>query len=86
MTTFTYHLDPGHGWLEVDWTELKALSLSPTDFSRCSYRKRNVFFLEEDCDAPKFLAAWEARHGQKAELRERHSNGSSAIRNYDPIH
>jgi hypothetical protein len=86
MKTFTYYNDPGHGWLKVDWTELKRLGLNPTDFSRCSYRRRNTFYLEEDCDAPKFIEAWEANNGTKIKLAERHANNSSRIRNYDPIY
>jgi hypothetical protein len=63
QTTFVFHNDPGHAWLQVDWTQLKDVGLSPTDFSCYSYRRRNTFYLEEDCDAPKFVAAWKAKHG-----------------------
>jgi hypothetical protein len=87
MKTFTYHIDPGHGWLEVDWTDLKALELNPTDFSRYSYRKHNTFYLEEDCDATKFVDAFEAKHGDKPRVQEKHIHGgvSSPIRNLNPI-
>ena len=67
---FTFYSDPGHGWLEVAWSDLKRLSLNPTDFSRCSSRKGNLFYVEEDCDAPIFLNAWEAMHGIKPQFRE----------------
>jgi hypothetical protein len=83
---FTFHHDAGHGWLEVDWTELKALGLNPTDFSRCSYRKRNTFFLEEDADASKFFTAYKAKHGSNPQFREVDDGDHSPIRNYDPIH
>jgi hypothetical protein len=86
MAIFTYHIDPGHGWVEVDWTELKKLSLNPTDFSQYSYRKHNTFFLEEDCDAPKFIAAYKAKHGEEPTLREKHSQGSSFVRGLEPIY
>lgn len=82
---FTFHVDPGHGWLEVEWTELKALGLNPTCFSRYSYRKRNTFYLEEDCDAPKFVAFWEAKHGRKIEFCEL-DRDSTFIRNLPPIY
>lgn len=83
---FVFHVDPGHGWLEVDWTELRRLSLNPRDFSRYSYRRGNTFFLEEDCDASKFLAAWEAKAGRKAVLGEEYSNRDSFVRALASIH
>lgn len=69
QTTFVFHSDPGHGWLQVDWTQLKDVGLNPTDFSRYSYRQRNTFYLEEDCDAPKFIKAYGARYGSERSLR-----------------
>jgi hypothetical protein len=79
-----YHLDPGHGWIEVDWTQLKILDLNPTDFSRHSYLRRNTFFLEEDCDAPKFIEAYKAKFGREPKLIEKH--GGEWIRRLNPIH
>lgn len=61
---FTFHSDPGHGWLEVDWSHLKRLGMNPSEFSKYSYRDGNTFYLEEDCDAPKFIEKFEARHGK----------------------
>jgi hypothetical protein len=66
--TFVFHNDPGHGWLQVNSADLMAVGLRPTDFSRYSYRRRNVFYLEEDCDAPKFVAAYEHKHGNKPDF------------------
>jgi hypothetical protein len=83
MTTLTFYSDPGHGWLEVPWTVLKDLSLNPQDFSRCSYRRRNTFYLEEDCDASKFIAAYKAKHGSAPAFVE--NNNGAFIRNLDPI-
>jgi hypothetical protein len=51
--------DPGHAWLEVPLHPMRKVGLNPTDFSRFSYRNRNVFYLEEDCDAPKFIRTWQ---------------------------
>jgi hypothetical protein len=56
-------LRPGPRLARVHFSYLKELGLNPGDFSSCSYRKHNVFYLEEDCDAPKFLAAFQAKHG-----------------------
>jgi hypothetical protein len=82
---FTFHVDPGHGWLEVDWTDLKALSLNPTDFSRYSYRRGNTFYLEEDCDASKFAAAYKAKHGKAIQTRDL-GRDSNFIRKLRPIY
>jgi hypothetical protein len=55
MHHFTFHEDPGHGWLEVTFADLKALHLCTADFSECSYISGNRLFLEEDLDAGVFL-------------------------------
>lgn len=61
---FTFISDPAHGWLAVTLPDLQAVNLTSVDFSRYSYRKGSqLFYLEEDCDAPKFIRAWEAKHG-----------------------
>lgn len=78
--TFTFHSDPAHGWLEVLWTDLKNVNLNPTDFSRYSYRRGNTFFLEEDCDATKFVEAYEAKWGHKPNFREKLHDGRCFIR------
>jgi hypothetical protein len=86
MEKFTFHYDGGHGWLEVSWTEFRVLGLNPTDFSRYSYRKHNTFFLEEDCDAPKFINVYKARNGVAPSIKEVHDGTHSPIRNYARIH
>lgn len=60
---FVFHSDPSHGWLEVGLSDLAAVGLSVKDISPYSYRKRDRLFLEEDCDASKFLSAYKQRHG-----------------------
>lgn len=59
MLHLTFYADPGHGWLAVPLADLLPADLTPAMFSRCSYQSRGgqVLYLEEDCDAPKFLAA-----------------------------
>lgn len=71
MTTFIFFGDPGHGWLQVTPAQVAEAGLNRRDFSNYSYvdRRGEFFYLEEDCDAPKFLDAWTARHG-KPGLRE----------------
>jgi hypothetical protein len=80
---FTFHTDNGHGWLEVSRAEVLALGFTAADFSQYSYIKDGgTLYLEEDCDATKFVTAWQAKHGRKPEFREKHCNGSSHIRRY----
>ena len=56
--TFIFHADPGHGWLAVDMEAIKAIGMTLKDFSRYSYRRDSAIYLEEDCDAPKFIDGW----------------------------
>lgn len=63
MTTFTFHTDPGHGWLEVPVSELFNVGLLPSDFSSYSYQQGEVVYLEEDCDAPVFIHTYEQHIG-----------------------
>ncbi len=79
----TFYSDPGHGWLEVPMHEMRQAGLNPTDFSRYSYRKRNVFYLEEDCDAPKFIGAAKAK-GLAVSFVE--NNAGAFIRDLPRIH
>lgn len=90
MTTyfgpFTLYSDPGHGWLEVKWTALHYVCLHPSDFSTYSYRQGNTFYLEEDCDAPKFLAAYKKVTGRDAVVHDRYVDHDSFIRHLEPIY
>jgi hypothetical protein len=63
MTTFTYHSDPGHGWLEVPIQTLLSVGLAPSDFSAYSYQHRDKVYLEEDCDAAVFIRTYEQHVG-----------------------
>ena len=85
MKTFTFHNDPGHGWLQVSGDDILAAGLKPSDFSRYSYWTRSPFsggdtyYLEEDCDAVKFLAAYR-RKGFKYDTQDVFTNEDSPIR------
>src|SRR5271170_4940725 len=59
---FQFHYDGGHGWLAVDESDLIPLNMTAASFSHCSYQRAGILYLEEDCDAPKFLARYEAVH------------------------
>lgn len=52
--TLYWHEDPGHAWLEVPKRLVERLEVSITPFS---YVRNETAFLEEDVDAPAFLAA-----------------------------
>lgn len=78
---YTYHTDPGHGWLEVPVGDVLALDLTPGMFSPYSYRKGSFLFLEEDCDAELFMVAYAAKHGAYPRYVKRDTN-NSAIRTY----
>ncbi len=68
--TFKFHEDPGHGWLEVPKSESYAIGIAAAQYSRFSYREGDTFYLEEDCDAPRFIRAWQAKHGKRMETGE----------------
>lgn len=83
--TFMFYSDPGHGWLRVDIASAWAVGLKPEDFSQYSYRHSHWLYLEEDCDATKFVVAFQLRHHYAPPIRYHHSNRSSVIRNYPRI-
>ena len=79
---FTFHTDPGHGWLEVSIRDVQALGLHSLDFTHYSYVSHDgtKLYLEEDCDASHFLQAYKAKYGQEAIVHERNVNRDSFIR------
>lgn len=83
--TYTFHTDPGHGWLAVPIADLQMFGLKPEDFSQFSYRHYDTVFLEEDCDAGVFVNAYAQRMGSRPEFRELHTDHDSPIRTYRRI-
>ena len=63
-----FHTDPGHGWLEVKYSELKELRIEDK-ISSYSYIKDDAVYLEEDCDAAVYLDAMKAK-GNEVEIIE----------------
>jgi hypothetical protein len=49
-------VDPGHAWLVVELSELDALGIRDK-ISSYSYKKDNLAYLEEDCDAAIYIEA-----------------------------
>jgi hypothetical protein len=74
----TWHTDPGHGWLEVPAGLVTVHGITP---SRYSYSQGGNYYLEEDCDAPRFLKALEAT-GVTVNFKEKHTNHDHPIRSY----
>lgn len=58
--SYKFHFDAGHGWLEVDKTDLDLLGIADK-ISSCSYAKGNTVYLEEDCDLTLFAKTLEAK-------------------------
>ncbi|MGZ5078631.1 MAG: hypothetical protein ACXWHZ_03690 [Usitatibacter sp.] len=88
MTTYTFHTDPGHGWLAVPTAELRALHIVDK-ISGYSYLSRDgkTAYLEEDCDLSTFAEAkgWKRL---PEDVPSMHSNRDSFIRDlpgYHPI-
>jgi hypothetical protein len=79
--TFTYLMDPGHGWLIVSRGDLAGAGLSPADFSSCSYMRGDTLALEEDCDMSRFLKRLDEL-GIPYRLREQHTNGDAYVRHW----
>jgi len=74
--TYTYHEDPGHGWLEVSRADIQDLGIEEK-ISPCSYVDHRdhwtTAYLEEDCDASTFLDAARGA-GIAVTMKERYSD------------
>ncbi|MBT5122824.1 MAG: hypothetical protein HOM38_08890 [Euryarchaeota archaeon] len=73
-----FHSDAGHGWLAVKMDELKMMGIE-SDISEHSYVKGKTVYLEEDCDAMKFINAAKGK-GITVELKESPPRDNSPIR------
>jgi hypothetical protein len=79
---FHFYSDAGHGWLAVTREDLELVNLSVDHFSGSSYINGETIYLEEDCDASLFLAAYEAFLGRAPNIVEHVERGDSRIRYY----
>jgi hypothetical protein len=71
---YMFHTDPAHGWLQVPLDEVKSLGIQVSAYS---YRDDKFAYLEEDCDAPKFMKAL----GEEVAIYEKHTDNDSFVRN-----
>ena len=67
-TSFVFHYDCGHGWLEVPLNALIKMNLS-SQVSRHSRQKGELVYLEEGLDAPIFTRAYLKKIGKKGDYR-----------------
>jgi hypothetical protein len=72
--TYKVVIDPGHSWLRVPLAEIEGML-----FSDYSYADGKFAYLEEDCDAPKFMEAKSLSHEDTK--GEYHDNGTCFVRN-----
>jgi hypothetical protein len=82
MKPIAYYTDPGHGWFAVKRTELQRLGIL-TQVSTYSYQRGQTVYLEEDCDASLYFAAYRAAHGFDRPITCKGTNRRSPIRSYD---
>lgn len=82
---YTYHQDPGHGWVEVPRKLIEDLDIA-MDISHYSYVSEDGYrvFLEEDCDLSLFVEAFKAKfQGNAPELRDLYDDEDSWIRDLE---
>ena len=78
-----YICDPGHGWIAIPMEVVKELGIEDK-VSSCSYKRRGIAYLEEDCDAALFLEAVKEKCGvSDLKINQIHQNNESIIRTFD---
>ena len=85
MKSFKFYSDSGHAWLAVKRKLLIELGIV-NSFSIYSYENGRMVYLEEDCDAPKFINAYKAKYGlDSLNLVEVDHGGKSWIRSLSKL-
>lgn len=80
--TFLWHADAGHGWLAVKRDLLKTVGVYD-QITPYSYQRGKTVYLEEDCDAGRFLNAYRATLGIEPRTKESTARPDrSPIRSY----
>lgn len=82
MKPIVFYSDPGHGWFAVKRAELQRLGIL-SQISPWSYQRGQTVYLEEDCDASVYFAAYRAAHGTHPAYVEKNTNKTSPIRSYN---
>ena len=73
---YAWITDAGHGWLRVNWAEYELTGFQGSGFS---YADGEHVYLEEDCDAPQYLAVHKGSLSPGS-FPVHHYNGLSPIR------
>lgn len=81
MKELYFHSDPGHGWLAVKRQALVEAGVEK-EISHYSYQRGQTVYLEEDCDAGKYLDTLKAA-GVEFAFKERIYPSYHPIRSYD---
>lgn len=79
---FKFYEDASHGWVAVPRELLKKYCVAGL-ISAFSFERGDTVYLEEDCDAPAFIAAARAA-GQSVELESITADFHSFIRSCAP--
>ena len=79
--TMTYFADPSHAWLKVTAEQAAEIGLEEQNLSVYSYKSKDAFFAEEDCDASTVILKHMACFGTKPTITEKYSE-RSRIRSY----
>lgn len=77
---FRAYVDSGHGWIAVKRSLLSELGILDK-ITPYSYQNGGTVYLEEDCDAATFVAAYEKKYGEKPAFTEKYSH-TSHVRYY----
>lgn len=78
--TYRFYHDAGHGWLAVKKAELERLGISDK-ITGYSYANGGMVYLEEDLDAPAFVAA-KKEQGEPCQIISISHGDRSPIRSY----
>jgi len=81
---FKFYSDAGHGWLAVKLKDLAVLGIDKTQFTDYSYKRGQTVYLEEDCDATKFLKLWKHLTGNEPQYVSKYTD-RSPIRSYSRL-
>ena len=74
--------DPGHAWARFPKERLAQLGIADK-ISPYSYQRKDMAFLEEDCDLTTLCNALRAHGYTDIKFKESWTNRYSKIRNYD---
>jgi hypothetical protein len=73
--TYNFMTDPRHAWLMVPMADVRAVGFKPSQFS---FHRDGIAYLEQDCDAPDFLALLAV----KPRFTETHTEEEAPCRSY----